>query len=186
MSETKSIILTEPKSKTVATEKPKVKRVVTTTDKWSFNCADLTPETQRKFLNQLLDTSVKDVCKTSEFILKQINNKVSGYRSQDVEKNLLNLDLFVNRNNVLEIFRSSGLNCYYCKEFTLIIYEYVRDPKQWTLDRLDNSLGHNRDNVVLSCLRCNLRRRTMHSDRYLKTKAMAKIVKIDDTDSSHS
>lgn len=184
MSEIKSIILTEPKSKTVATEKPKVKRVVTKSDKWSFNCKDLIPETQYEFLKHLLDTSVKDVCNTSDFILKQINNKVSGYRSQDVEKKLLNLDLFVTRNDVLEIFRSSDLNCYYCKERTLIIYEYVRDPKQWTLERLDNSLGHNRDNVVLSCLRCNLRRRTMNSDRYLKTKAMAKIVKIDETDSS--
>ena len=27
-------------------------------------------------------------------------------------------------------------------------------------------MGHNKDNVVISCLNCNLRRRTMHYERY--------------------
>ena len=65
------------------------------------------------------------------------------------------------------------------KERTEIMYEFVREPRQWTLERLDNSFGHNRDNVVISCLSCNLRRRTMAKERYLQTKAMSKIVKID-------
>ena len=75
--------------------------------------------------------------------------------------------------------KSSNMICYYCKEETMLMYEYVREPKQWTLERLDNSFGHNNDNVVISCLTCNLRRKTMASERYIKTKAMAKIIKLD-------
>jgi hypothetical protein len=38
--------------------------------------------------------------------------------------------------------------------------------QQWTLDRIDNDVGHNADNVVVSCLECNLKRGTMDSDRF--------------------
>jgi len=176
----KYVVLPLPKSKTVVTEKPKIKRVVTETDKWTFSKTDLLVDAQFAAVEPLLNnTPTTSLSKTGEFVLTQIANKISGYRSQDVEKELLDLDLLVSKADVLEIMRGSCLSCYYCKEGTLVLYEYVRDPKQWTLERLDNSRGHNRDNVVLSCLRCNLRRRTMHSDRYLQTKAMSKIVKID-------
>lgn len=29
---------------------------------------------------------------------------------------------------------------------------------QWSIDRLDNSLPHNRDNILISCYYCNCRR----------------------------
>ena len=85
----------------------------------------------------------------------------------------------MNVQDVINLFKTSEMNCYYCKAKAEIMYEYVREPKQWTLERLDNTLGHNRDNVVIACLSCNLRRRTMAKERYLQTKAMANIVKLD-------
>ena len=33
-----------------------------------------------------------------------------------------------------------------------ILYENVREPKQWSVDRINNDLGHNIDNFVLACL----------------------------------
>lgn len=45
--------------------------------------------------------------------------------------------------------------------------------------RVDNSYGHNTDNVVIACLDCNLRRRTMFQERYKKTKEMYHVVKLD-------
>jgi hypothetical protein len=54
----------------------------------------------------------------------------------------------------------------------------VREPQQWTLERMDNDFGHNEGNVVIACLSCNLRRRTMHYERYLFTKQL-NIVKVD-------
>lgn len=39
----------------------------------------------------------------------------------------------------------------------MLLYKLVREPKQWTLDRIDNEYGHCVDNIVLSCLECNLK-----------------------------
>ena len=66
--------------------------------------------------------------------------------------------------------------CFYCLQQVKIIYTQVRDPKQWTLERIDNSLGHNRGNVVISCLSCNIRRRCMYHERYVFTKQAAAVV----------
>jgi hypothetical protein len=49
---------------------------------------------------------------------------------------------------------------------------------QWTLERIDNDLGHNKNNVEIACLNCNLRRRTMYHERYLFTKELNIIKKI--------
>lgn len=50
-----------------------------------------------------------------------------------------------------------GLPCSYCGDTAL----------QMTLDRIDNSQGHNRSNVVASCIRCNMIRRDMPHDAWL-------------------
>ena len=53
-----------------------------------------------------------------------------------------------------------------------LIYENVRQMNQWTLDRIDNNLGHNSDNVLISCLECNLKRKDMNKDKFLFTKQL--------------
>jgi hypothetical protein len=53
-----------------------------------------------------------------------------------------------------------------------ILYENVREPKQWTVDRINNDLGHNNDNFVLACLDCNLKRRCKSCDKFLFTKQL--------------
>lgn len=182
----------KPKSKTrtVATEKPKIKRIVTDTNRWKqFTTDDLMGSTaQSNAIAPLLNIMTIDISSNilsaentpiSDMAAQQIRNKISGYRSQDIEKGILDETIFIKFQDVLDLFKTSGLQCYYCKEGVLILYEYVRDSKQWTLERLDNKFGHNNNNVVLACLQCNLRRRCMHSDRYLKTKQMANIVKVD-------
>ena len=47
-----------------------------------------------------------------------------------------------------------------------------RDPKQWTLDRIDNTMGHNTNNVLISCLACNLKRRNRTVEKFLFTKQL--------------
>ena len=64
----------------------------------------------------------------------------------------------------------------------LILSKKVRDQQQWTLDRIDNSLGHHKDNVVISCLQCNLKRRTTEIDRFTFTKQL-KITKLSESES---
>lgn len=108
---------------------------------------------------------------------KQITNKIHSYRSQDIKKKLLQPDNLVDTPFVLNLLIQTQLECFYCKEQTLVLYDEVRAAKQWTLDRMDNSRGHNKDNVEIACLSCNLRRRTMYHERYVFTKQLS-IVKL--------
>jgi len=52
------------------------------------------------------------------------------------------------------------------------MYENVREEKQWTLDRIKNDIGHNNDNVVICCLKCNLKRGTINDKKFKFTKQM--------------
>ncbi len=48
---------------------------------------------------------------------------------------------------------------------------------QKKIERIDNKIGHAIDNVEIACLSCNLRRRTMHHERYLLTKNIQTVIK---------
>lgn len=99
-----------------------------------------------------------------------IDKKISSYKQQDIEKDKYDVDKFVTFDNVIGKMNESGLNCYYCSCKMFLLYEIVREMKQWTLDRVDNDLGHNNDNVIISCLECNLKRRRTNKDSFLFTK----------------
>ena len=93
-----------------------------------------------------------------------------SYKTQDTDKKIYDPNNFIVMNKIIELMIQCNNKCYYCNENLHILYEYVREPKQWTLDRLDNNYGHNNDNVVIACLSCNLRRKTMYHERFLFTK----------------
>jgi len=159
------------KEKTVKTQKEKQKRQITTTTKWKFNENDLEYNNQMKLLKELQENNIvnREPC---NFIISQINNKIYSYRSQDMEKNKLCEEKLMNLQNVLDLMIECENKCFYCKENVNVLYEYVREPKQWTLERLDNKFGHNTDNVVIACLSCNLRRKTMYYERFIFTKQL--------------
>jgi len=106
-----------------------------------------------------------------EFIKKEVERKINGYKNQDVKKKKLEKNL-ITYEECLEKLVISKLKCYYCKQKCLLTYENVREEKQWTLDRLDNSQGHNKDNVVICCLKCNLKRRTTDDNKFKFSKQM--------------
>jgi len=80
---------------------------------------------------------------------------------------------------VIQKLEEADFKCFYCKHDIMLLYDNVREPKQWTLERLDNKLGHIFDNIVIACLSCNIRRRTMKYERYVLTKEIQKVVKLD-------
>lgn len=107
-----------------------------------------------------------------------ISKKLSSYKQQDIMKKRHIPDIFITLNDILLLLQKSILKCNYCLKNVFIFYKNVREPSQWTLDRIDNDLGHNKDNVVISCLSCNLKRRTTNKDKFDFTKKMV-IVKND-------
>ena len=111
------------------------------------------------------------------FIEDQIKKKIAGYKTQDIKKGLYQPDQIMDVSGVLSSLVHCEFQCYYCKECVMVLYPNAREPRQWTLERLDNSQGHNRDNVVIACLQCNLTRKTMYHERFMFTKQL-EIVKL--------
>ena len=109
---------------------------------------------------------------------KELIKKLNGYKQQDKKKNKFNMQNIISVENTLEKLILSKLKCYYCKQVVLFLYENSRECKQWTLDRLDNRLGHTQNNVVICCLKCNLERRCLNDDKFLFSKQMRLIKKI--------
>ena len=152
--------------------RPRTKRVITHTDRWHH-----VTDQQDDKLPEWLDGSNKEGEDDAKLVHRQILNKIAGYKSQDQHKHLYDADKFVTFHDVLTLL-NSNMACYYCKDHVLVLYDYVREPRQWTLERLINDMGHNRDNVVVACLQCNLRRRTMLSSKYLQTQEMKHVTKV--------
>jgi hypothetical protein len=102
----------------------------------------------------------------------QVEHKINNYKQQDVLKRRFNKELFINYETLIQKLYFTDLQCYYCKDTTLIIYSVVREMKQWTVDRINNDLGHDIDNIVISCLECNLKKKRTNNDAFLFTKQL--------------
>ena len=79
---------------------------------------------------------------------------------------------FIDYEVLIQKLVESKLNCFYCNNKCYLIYDKVRQQNQWTLDRINNDYGHNKNNLVISCLKCNLQRRNIDKDKFLFTKQM--------------
>ena len=99
-----------------------------------------------------------------------VKQKIASYAGQDRRKKR---DTNLPIENVLEKMLSSKMLCHYCSCNLKVHYVDVRDPQQWTLDRIDNNFGHTMDNVIVCCLDCNVRRRTTDKAKFEFTKQLS-------------
>ena len=132
-------------------------------EKWKNKELLLDNKKQINILNKLY---LKEEYEGIKTVQSSINKKIKGYENQDIKKYKLNKKKLIKYDDLLEILVISKLKCYYCKCDCLLMYDNVREKKQWTLDRLDNEEGHNRDNVVVSCLECNLKKGTIKAKKF--------------------
>ena len=178
-------------NKKITYEKKKKMRVETKT--WGLNDDDLTYEKQLNIINTIknnieltqnhdvnLEENIikKDKEKDKEkdkyysLFISHIKAKICGYKQQDIIKNKYNESEFVSFENVINLLSSCNLKCHYCSHEMYILYEIVREMKQWSLDRINNDIGHNKNNLVIACLECNLKRRRTNKDSFMFTKNM--------------
>jgi hypothetical protein len=155
--------------KKVKTKKEKSKRVITNHFKWKFSEEDLSYENQYKTLCEL-QSNYNSKNPFHKFMMSQIKHKIYGYSFQDGMKEKFSEDEFVDLSNVLQKLVDCKMECFYCKKKVKLLYEFVREECQWTLERINNNMGHNTNNVEIACLECNLRRRTMYHERFVFTK----------------
>jgi len=155
-------------------QEPK-KRIITTTTRWDFQPDQHTLEYQLSLLDELREwwKDPTNLPKKHIQLTKQlIHSKWYGYRSQDIEKNVYCFDNFITEMDIVDLLVDSRLLCFYCRKEIQLLYEHVRETLQWSIERIDNKKGHNRGNVVIACLGCNLRRKTMYYERFRATKQM--------------
>jgi hypothetical protein len=186
----KQFIIESKESKQII-KKEKEKKMRVETKTWGLNTDDLSFDAQLQLLQHIykhmfnannsnssitLDTPVNP--KHISMITSHIKAKISGYKQQDIIKNRLNNQDFVSFTDVIELLYEANMKCHYCACETYLLYEIVRENKQWSLDRINNNIGHNRNNLLNACLECNLKRRRTNKDAFLFTKNL-KIVRLD-------
>ena len=103
---------------------------------------------------------------------KELKKKLSSYKQQDRTKKKHDADKFITLTSLVQKLVESQLKCHYCQDMVHITGDKKREKKQWTLDRVDNNLGHLEDNVVIACLDCNLKRRCIDKDKFMFTKRL--------------
>lgn len=161
-------------------EKEKKMRVETKT--WGLNNDDLSFETQLGLLNSLFIKNYTNNelinSKHISMIVSHIKAKISGYKQQDILKGKFLETEFVSFTDVIDLLNESKMRCHYCACETYLLYEIVRENKQWSLDRINNEIGHNRNNLLIACLECNLKRRRTNKDAFFFTKNL-QIVRLD-------
>lgn len=113
-----------------------------------------------------------------------IRKKVRGYERQDASKDRVVEDN-VGCVEVARALAESKLMCRYCGErVTLGLGRIARekDPRQWTLDRVENHIAHTETNVVVCCLKCNLIKRRRDTEKFALASRLANnggVVKLD-------
>lgn len=141
--------------------------------KWNIDDSYYTYKKQIEIINQLY---LEEVQEQEVLVKREINKKIIGYKNQDIQKKLIDLNKLISLEQTIEMLMMSKLKCFYCKENCELLYTSIFSKKQWTLDRINNSQGHNLDNVVISCLECNVKRGNMDCTRFKRGKEI-KIVR---------
>ena len=117
----------------------------------------------------------------TRIIKSEIKNKVAGYQAQDKLKGYdPTIYKPISEETCIALIIRQDITCIYCNIKCLIIYPTQRHLSQWTLDRIDNTVGHTLENVVICCLGCNLQRRNTSVDKFKSTKQLL-LVKSENT-----
>ena len=124
------------------------------------------------YLNK--DTSMN----TYQDIITVLKKKYSSYKNQDKQSSKFDPEQHITYEQMIEKIYESNLKCYYCNCDLNILYNKKRLKTQWTLERLDNNLGHYESNTCICCLECNLKRRTDNYE-YFKQSKQTTIIKLE-------
>lgn len=174
--EVKHVIIQSPEKyncivKKIKTDKEKKYRLETYT--WGLTEEELSHSYQLNTIYTLIQpNNITPITKYHKMFISHIKSKISCYKQQDKTKKKIDINSFVDYVTVLKLLEQCELKCHYCDCHIFVFYNLVRESKQWTLDRIDNNIGHNKNNLVVACLECNLKRRRINKNAFMFTKNM--------------
>lgn len=109
----------------------------------------------------------------NKIISQEIRRKLSSYKSQDRRKGKYDPEQHITYEDLVEMLYDSKLQCYYCRRDVYLTYRNKGEKAQWSLERFDNNIGHYKTNTCISCLQCNLQRRTDNHEYFKFSKNMS-------------
>jgi hypothetical protein len=130
---------------------------------------EVSHEREKEILDSIINGNVDEY---SELAKRSVKAKLNGYKQQDIIKSLYDETLLISLHEIFIKLQQSCLLCFYCDKPVRILYRVVRDPLQWSLDRIDNSKCHSDANTVIACLGCNLKRRVTDQKKFEFTKKL--------------
>lgn len=142
--------------------------------KWAFTEEHYEHSTQLTMIQNILTNNIDPI---SKIAVTEIHRKMSSYKQQDKLKKLFDESKFLTFDAIIHKMLECNLKCRYCEKEMFVLYDVSREGSQWSVDRIDNYIGHNIDNFHLACLSCNLKRRRRTDEKFLFTKQL-KIVKL--------
>jgi len=152
------------------------KRIIA--QKWTFTKEQYEYNHQMNIINDIYNNNYNNDDEAIKTTIQEIKKKISSYKQQDIIKKHLDEDNFLTLNCILTKMTECELKCRYCKCEMYVLYDISREMKQWSVDRIDNDIGHTKNNFHLACLECNLKRRRRSDEKFLFTKQL-NIVKQD-------
>lgn len=139
---------------------------------WKFSDEYLEYHKQVELIEKIVSSNFTFENEVGKIAMQEIHKKIYGYKQQDMIKKIFQEKLFITFEDILHKMIDCKLKCHYCKENMIILYDISREMKQWSVDRIDNNIGHNKENFYLACLDCNLKRRRVSDTKFLFTKQL--------------
>jgi hypothetical protein len=99
------------------------------------------------------DISLNTMLVIDTTLKENILSKIETYRLRDIEKNGREGDLTVD--DVVELIKRQNGKCYTCGQIVKLRNYHPYCHYQYSVDRLDNSKPHDKNNVAISCYYCN-------------------------------
>ena len=96
----------------------------------------------------------KDHCKhCGDEIKITIKIMICGSKKNDKKCNRFDNTNFIDKSFLKKLIEDSENKCYYCK---CKLQYMIKQSNLATIERIDNKLGHNKNNVVIACFHCNV------------------------------
>lgn len=116
---------------------------------------------------QYIDNIFNDISfQHDKYIHNELKKKYNSYKQQDKLKHKFNPESHISYTEMIHKLYESRLKCYYCNCNVCIIYNKKKTTNQWSLERFNNNIGHYNNNTCISCLKCNLQRRTNNHEYF--------------------
>lgn len=133
-------------------------------------------ELHKKWVEMLLK---QEDFNEKQIVLHELKTKFNSYKSQDKYKHKFDKEKHITFDELIEKLNECKLKCYYCNIDMFLFHSKKRICNQWSLERLNNNLGHYTSNTCIACLKCNLQRRTDNYEYFKQGKSLV-IQKIND------